>query len=270
MRILFLGDIVGKTGREAVMAAIPNLRKDLALDVIIVNGENAAHGFGITEKIYNELIDAGVDAITLGNHSFDQREALTFIGRVDKLIRPLNLPKGTPGRGTLMLNVKGENLLLINAMGRVFMDSIDCPFMAVKRELEQAPLGQVADAIFIDFHAEATSEKQIMGNYCDGLVSCVVGTHTHVPTADTRILPHGTAFQTDAGMCGDYDSIIGMIKHEPIRRMIEKIPGGGKFEPAEGQASLSGVIVETLPNGLAKSIEALKLGVAFNRKQASQ
>jgi 2',3'-cyclic-nucleotide 2'-phosphodiesterase len=263
MRILFLGDIVGKPGRDAVIAAVPTLRLDHKLDAVIVNGENAAHGYGITEKIYHELIDCGVDVITLGNHSFDQREAMVFIGRVDRMIRPVNYPPGTPGKGSILLDINGQNLLVINAMGRVFMEPIDCPFRAMENELISCPLGAMADAIVVDFHAEATSEKQIMGHFCDGRASLVVGTHTHVPTADTRILKGGTAYQTDGGMCGDYDSVIGVDKHEPMRRIIEKTPGG-KFEPAGGQGSLSGVIVETGKDGLAISVKRLLIGPSFN------
>lgn len=260
MRLLFLGDVVGKSGRVAVTEKLPGLIADLKLDCVIVNGENAAHGFGITEAIYNDLLDAGADCVTLGNHSWDQREALVFIGRAPRLVRPVNYPAGTPGRGAALVEAKnGAQVLVVNVMGRVFMDAMDDPFLAVEREIDAAPLGRVSDAIVIDIHAEATSEKQVMGHILDGRVSLVIGTHTHVPTADHRVLPGGTAFQTDVGMCGDYDSVIGMDKAEPLRRMREKTPGG-KFEPAAGPATLSGLIVEIGADGLATATRPLRVG----------
>ena len=192
---------------------------------VVVNGENAAGGFGITEAIYNELIDAGADAVTLGNHAWDQREALVFIERAPRLVRPLNYPAGTPGRGAALIETKnGKRALVINAMGRIFMDALDDPFAAIERELSACALRRGADAIVVDFHCEATSEKQAMGHFCDGRASLVVGTHTHVPTADHRILPGGTAFMSDVGMTGDYDSVIGMNKDEPLSRFLRKIP----------------------------------------------
>ena len=185
---------------------LPGLVRDWALDLVIVNGENSAGGFGITEAIYQELLDAGADAITLGNHAWDQREALVFIERAPRLIRPANFPKGTPGRGSALVETKnGKRALVINAIGRVFMTPLDDPFAAIARELEACPLREAADAIVVDFHCEATSEKQGIGFFCDGRVSLVVGTHTHVPTADHQILAGGTAYMTDAGMTGDYD-----------------------------------------------------------------
>src|SRR5207342_578720 len=232
MRILFIGDIVGRSGRTIVIERLPTLISEWKLDLVVVNGENAAGGFGITEVIYNELIDAGADAITLGNHAWDQREALVFIERAPRLIRPLNFPKGTPGRGAALVNAKnGKRALVVNAMGRIFMDPLDDPFAAVERELAACPLKQTADAIIIDIHGEATSEKQAMGHFCDGRASLVVGTHTHVPTADHQILPRGTAFISDVGMTGDYDSVIGMDKDEPLSRFLRKI-AGARFEPA--------------------------------------
>ena len=206
MRILFVGDVVGRAGRTAVAEHLPGMVRDWALDLVIVNGENAAGGFGITEPIYQELLDAGADAITLGNHAWDQREALVFIERAPRLIRPANFPKGTPGRGSALVETKrGQRALVINAMGRVFMTPFDDPFATIARELEACPLREAADAIVVDFHCEATSEKQGIGYFCDGRVSLVVGTHTHVPTADHQILAGGTAYMTDAGMTGDYD-----------------------------------------------------------------
>src|SRR5690348_18088070 len=215
MRILFIGDIVGRSGRAALLSRLPGLIADWKLDLVVVNGENAAGGFGITETIYYEFIEAGADAITLGNHAWDQREALVFIERAPRLIRPLNYPAGTPGRGAAMVETKnGARALVVNAMGRIFMDPLDDPFAAVDRELAACPLQRGADVIVVDMHAETTSEKQGMGHFLDGRASIVVGTHTHALTADHRVLPGGTAFMSDAGMTGDYDSVIGMTKED--------------------------------------------------------
>ena len=245
MRILFIGDIVGRSGRAIVLDKLPGLIKQYKLDLVVINGENAAGGFGITETIYNELIDAGADAVTLGNHAWDQREALVFIERAPKLVRPINYPKGTPGRGAAMVEAKnGARALVINAMGRIFMDPLDDPFTIVDRELAACALKTGADAILVDMHCEASSEKQAMGYLADGRATLVVGTHTHVPTADHRILPHGTAFMTDAGMTGDYESVIGMNRDEPLDRFMRRIPQG-RFEPANGPATLCGVAVES-------------------------
>lgn len=261
MRLLFVGDVVGRSGRAIVVDRLPRLVADWKLDFVVVNGENAAGGFGITEPIYQDLIDAGADAITLGNHAWDQREALVFIERAPRLIRPANYPPGTPGRGTTVITAKnGARVLIINAMGRVFMDPLDDPFATVDRELHACPLGSGADAAIIDIHAEATSEKQAMGFFADGRATLVVGTHTHVPTADHRILPGGTAFVSDVGMTGDYDSIIGMAKDEPLGRFVRRIPSG-KFEPALGPATLCAIAVETDDSsGLATRVAAVRCG----------
>lgn len=261
MRLLFVGDVVGRSGRAIVIERLPRLVADWKLDLVVLNGENAAGGFGITEAIYQELVDAGADAITLGNHAWDQREALVFIERAPRLIRPANYPPGTPGRGTTVVTAKnGARVLVVNAMGRVFMDPLDDPFAAVERELQACPLGSGADAVIIDMHAEATSEKQAMGFFADGRASLVVGTHTHVPTADHRILPGGTAFVSDVGMTGDYNSIIGMAKEEPLGRFLRRIPAG-KFEPALGPATLCAIAVETHDaNGLAARVAAVRFG----------
>jgi len=261
MRILFLGDVVGRSGRKAVKKHLPLLRERHRADFVIVNGENAAGGFGITETICNEFLDAGADVITTGNHVWDQREALVFIERQDRLLRPLNFPAGTPGRGAgLYKAANGGDVLVINAMGRLFMNDMDCPFRAVETELDACPLGQVADAAIVDFHAEATSEKQSMGHFVDGRASLVVGTHTHVPTADDHVLPGGTAYCSDAGMCGDYDSVIGMNKEEPVQRFVSKIPNS-RFEPALGEATVSGLAVETDDaTGLATRIAPIRIG----------
>ncbi|MGO4334999.1 TIGR00282 family metallophosphoesterase [Labrys sp. KB_33_2] len=261
MRLLFLGDIVGRTGRNAVIERLPGLREAWKLDAVIINGENAAGGFGLTEAIFDEVVASGADVVTLGNHSFDQREALVFIERAPRLIRPANYPKGTPGRGATLVDLKnGMRLLVVQVMGRVYMDALDDPFAALERELAACPLGLGADAVVVDVHAEATSEKQALGHFADGRASLVIGTHTHVPTSDHQILGHGTAYMSDAGMCGDYDSVLGMDKEEPIRRFIQKTPGL-RFEPATGEATLSGLAVETDDRtGLAVKIAPVRIG----------
>ncbi|HIJ39317.1 MAG TPA: YmdB family metallophosphoesterase, partial [Rhodospirillaceae bacterium] len=219
MRILFCGDILGRSGRDAVVEHLPGLRQGLRLDFIIANGENAAHGFGITAKICEELFGAGVDVITLGNHSWDQREIISFIDSEPRLLRPRNYPPGTPGRGAgLFPAPRGRKVMVMQVMGRLFMDPLDDPFRAVEAELQRTPLGGVAHAVVIDLHGEASSEKMALGHFVDGRASLVVGSHSHVPTADAQILPGGTAYQTDAGMCGDYDSVIGMRKEAAIAR----------------------------------------------------
>jgi len=261
LRILFVGDIIGRAGRAAITARLPALIRDWSLELVVVNGENAAGGFGITEAIYHELLDAGVDAVTLGNHSWDQREALVFIERADRLIRPLNYPRGTPGRGAALIDTKaGRRALVINLLGRVFMTAYDDPFAALERELEACPLRSATDAIIVDMHCEATSEKQGMGFFCDGRASLVVGTHTHVPTADHQILSGGTAYISDVGMTGDYNSVIGMQKDEPMRRLTSAFPSA-RFEPALGPATLCGVAVETDDaTGLALRIAPVRIG----------
>jgi len=261
MRLLFVGDVVGRTGRTVVTERLPGLIRNWKLDCVIINGENAAGGFGITETIYKEFVEAGADAVTLGNHAWDQKEALVFIERAPRLVRPINYPTGTPGRGAALVEAKnGGRVLVVNAMGRIFMDPLDDPFGAVDRELTACALGSGADAIVIDMHAETTSEKQAMGHFCDGRASIVVGTHTHAPTADLRILPAGTAFMSDVGMTGDYDSVIGMTKDEPLQRFLRRIPSS-RFETASGPATLCGMAVETDPaTGLAQRVSAVRLG----------
>ncbi|MBI1777238.1 MAG: TIGR00282 family metallophosphoesterase [Proteobacteria bacterium] len=245
MRILFCGDIVGRSGREAVALHVPRLRRELALDFVIANGENAAGGFGLTLAIGESLFAAGVDAITGGNHTWDQKELVGTIEREPRILRPHNFPPGTPGRGAAVFNAPGgRKILVVNLLGRVFMDAIDDPFQAVEKELARQRLGGTVAAIVVDMHAEATSEKQAMAHALDGRVSLVVGSHSHVPTADAQILPGGTAFQTDAGMCGDYDSVIGMKKHVPILRFTRKLPTE-RLEPADGEATLCAVFLET-------------------------
>jgi len=263
MRFAFFGDVVGRAGRDGLADHLPDLRRRLGLQFVIVNAENAAAGFGITENTARELFAAGADCLTLGNHSWDQREALTYIVREPRLIRPANYPilSDAPGRGAQVFETdSGHRVLVINLLGRVHMDAMDDPFAAVDRELDACPLGAAADAVIVDMHCEATSEKMAMGHYCDGRASLVVGTHTHVPTADAQILNGGTAYQTDAGACADYDSVIGNQKDEPLRRFTTKI-SGGRYKPAEGPATVCGVYVETDPaTGLAVRVEPIRVG----------
>ncbi len=259
---MFLGDVVGRSGRDAVYQHLPILRERYRPDCVVVNGENAAHGFGITEEIYQKLRDAGADVVTLGNHSFDQREILVTIEREGNLIRPLNWPSGCPGRGTALVETAGgQRVLVINGMGRVMVEPLlDDPFPAIDQEIEQCKLGRDCDAIILDFHAEASSEKMAMGHFCDGRVSVVVGTHTHTPTADHHILNGGTAYQTDAGMCGDYDSVIGMDKAEPMQRFLRKL-SVERMKPAEGEATVCGLAVETDDKtGLALHVAPIRVG----------
>ncbi|MBN9672484.1 TIGR00282 family metallophosphoesterase [Roseibium aggregatum] len=261
MRILFLGDLVGRVGRNAVIEKLPELVEANRLDFVIVNGENAASGFGITETILQDVLDAGADVVTTGNHVWDQRDTLVYIERQDRLLRPVNYPQGTPGRGAHLFTARnGAQVMVANVMGRVYMDALDDPFQAIERVVDDCPLGQVADAIIVDVHAEATSEKQAMGHFLDGRVSLVVGTHTHVPTADHQILENGTAYLSDAGMCGAYDSVLGMDKEEPVNRFQRKIPGS-RFTPASGDATICGVAIETSDStGLAERIAPVRIG----------
>lgn len=261
MRLLFVGDVVGRSGRLAIADHLPRLVADLALDFVVVNGENAAGGFGITEEICQDFLDAGADVVTTGNHVWDQREALVFIERQPRLVRPANYPAGTPGRGaTVAIARNGARVLVCNVMGRVFMDALDDPFLAADRELAACPLGEQADAVLVDFHAEATSEKQAFAHHVDGRASLVVGTHTHVPTADHQILDGGTAYLSDAGMTGDYGGVLGMDKEEPVARFLRKIPSA-RFTPSMGEATLSAVAVEVSDRtGLAERIGPLRVG----------
>jgi metallophosphoesterase (TIGR00282 family) len=259
MNLLFLGDLIGKPGRDAVAEHLPALRARLNLDFVIANGENAAGGFGITRGISEDLFTTGVDVITTGNHWADQKEILAYIETEDRILRPANYPKGTPGRGANLYQTPAGSVLVVNVMGRVFMDALDDPFAAVERELSACPLGEGADVILVDVHAEATSEKMAMGHFCDGRASLVVGSHQHMPTADAQILPGGTAFQCDAGACADYDSVIGMDKAEPLHRFTRKI-SSQRFTPATGPATLCGVFVQTGANGLATRIEPVRVG----------
>jgi metallophosphoesterase (TIGR00282 family) len=262
MRLLFLGDVVGRAGRAAVIETLPRLRADRRLDFVVVNAENAASGFGLTAQIAADLFGAGADAITLGDHAFDQREMLAAIETEPRVLRPLNYAKAAPGRGARLFEApRGRRVLVAVALGRVFMSRpYDDPFSALDPVLRAHALGAGCDAAIVEIHAEATSEKMAVGHWCDGRASLVVGTHTHVPTADATILGRGTAYQTDAGMCGDYDSVIGMDKVEPLKRFVTGM-SGGRFEPALGAATVSGVLVETDDRtGLARSVEAVRIG----------
>ena len=261
MRLLFLGDLVGRAGRGAVIEALPGLRRDMKLDFVVVNAENSASGFGMTAKIADELFAAGADVVTLGDHAFDQKEMLAHIEREPRILRPLNYAPGAPGRGIGVFEAtRGRRVAVAVALGRVFMSRpYDDPFSALDAALKPYPLGAVQAAV-VEIHAEATSEKMGIGHWCDGRASLVVGTHTHVPTADAMILPKGTAYQTDAGMCGDYDSVIGMDKAEPMRRFVTGM-GSARFEPALGEATISGTLVETDDRtGLAKTVTAFRRG----------
>lgn len=268
MRILFLGDLVGRSGRNAVFRSLPELRDRYDIDFAIVNGENAAGGFGITEAICNDLLDAGADVITTGNHIWDQREVLVYISRQQRLLRPVNFPPGTPGTGAGIFKTRnGASVMVINVMGRLFMDPMDCPFQAVERELGDGGLKSKADAIIIDVHAEASSEKQALGHAVDGRVSAVIGTHTHVPSADAHLLPGRTAYMTDAGMCGDYQSVIGMKKDEPVQRFQRKI-ASSRFEPATSTATICGAIIDVdEESGLALEIVPLRIGGVLGQSE---
>jgi hypothetical protein len=260
MHLLFIGDIVGRPGRDVVAAELPRLKEALKLDFVVANGENAAGGFGLTRAIADDLFAMGIDCLTTGNHWADQKEILAFIDHEDRILRPRNYPPGTPGKGAGLYETRsGAHVLVTNVQGRVFMDALDCPFTAVEAELSACPLGEGADAVVVDIHAEATSEKMAIGQFCDGRASLVVGTHSHIPTADAQILPGGTAYQTDAGACADYDSVIGMEKFEPVQRFIKKMHGS-RFTPAMGPATLCAVYVEIGANGLATRVEPVRVG----------
>jgi metallophosphoesterase (TIGR00282 family) len=270
MRILFLGDVVGRTGRDTLTAKLPDLRRDLRADLVVVNGENASHGFGLAPDMARSFFAAGADVITLGNHAWDRKEILPYIAETPRLIRPINFPPGTPGAGaTTVALPDGRRAVVVNAMGRLFMDALDDPFRVTAQELGRHKLGASAAAIVVDFHAEATSEKMAFAHSFDGQVSLVVGTHTHCPSADHQILPGGTAFQSDAGMCGDYDSVIGMQKEGAAIRFWRKMPGE-RLAPAEGEATLCGLLVVTNDaTGLATAVEPVRLGGRLSQAMPS-
>ncbi|WP_424942260.1 TIGR00282 family metallophosphoesterase [Aliiroseovarius crassostreae] len=262
MKILFLGDIMGRAGRRAVTERLAKLRAAWKLDFVVANGENATSGHGLSGGHAKTLFDAGVDVITLGDHAFDQRDMLTFCEQDKRIIRPLNFAKGAPGVGArVFTDARGRKILVAQVLGQVFMKrAFDDPFSAIDLVLNKHRIGGAVQAALVDIHCEATSEKMGMGHWCDGRASVVVGTHTHVPTGDAQILPKGTAFQSDAGMCGDYNSVIGMKKDEPLNRFITGM-AKGRFEPAAGEATLSGLYVETDDRtGLATRVQMVREG----------
>lgn len=257
MKVLFIGDIVGKTGRLALKALLPNLTDRYKIDLVIANGENVAGGFGITEKTASELFACGVHIITTGNHVWDKKDAVPYIAKEDRILRPLNYPPGAPGCGSLIHTLPNkEKIAIMNVSGRVFMNTLDCPFRTSDREIER--LRESTNAVFIDFHAEATSEKIAFGYYVDGRVSAVVGTHTHVQTADEKILPGGTAYITDVGMTGPQTSVIGIEKDQIVERFLSLLPR--KYDVAGGKALLCAVVVEIdAGTGKAVAIQRLQL-----------
>src|SRR6056297_3072872 len=262
MRLLFLGDVVGRAGRRAVAEALPGLREAWRLDFVVVNGENASGGMGLTGDHARALLEAGADCLTLGDHAFDQKDMLQAIEAEPRILRPLNFAREAPGRGhRVFSDARGRKVLVAQVLGQVFMKRcFDDPFSAMDAVLRAHPLGGAVQSTLVDVHCEATSEKMAMGHFCDGRASVVVGTHTHVPTGDAQILPGGTAFQTDAGMCGDYLSVIGMDKAEPMRRFVTGM-GKERFTPAMGAVTLSGVYVETDDaTGRATRIEMVRQG----------
>ncbi|MCC6864220.1 MAG: TIGR00282 family metallophosphoesterase [Rhodobacteraceae bacterium] len=262
MKLLFLGDVMGKTGRTAIAESLPSLRAEWDLDFVVVNGENASSGMGLTPEHAKVILAAGADCITLGDHAFDHKDMLQFIETEPRIVRPLNFSKVAPGKGFRIFEAtQGRKVLVAQVLGQVFMKRpFDDPFSAIEGVLKTYSLGGFVQAVVVDVHAEATSEKMAMGHWCDGQASLVVGTHTHVPTGDAMILNGGTAYLTDAGMCGDYDSVIGVEKLEPLRRFITGM-SKARFEPAVGPATLSGVYVETDDQtGKALRVRMIRVG----------
>lgn len=253
MKILFIGDIIGKPGRRAVRELLPQIVSDCLIDCVIANCENAAAGFGVTNDIIDELFQSHIDVLTSGNHIWDKKEVMNFIGDYKKLLRPANYPAGTPGSGSVVLSTRsGGKLAVINLVGRVFMQPYDCPFRVAEREIEKVK--QQTSVVIVDFHAEATSEKKTLGWFLDGQVSAVLGTHTHVQTADEAILTRGTAYITDVGMTGPFDSVIGIKKEEILERFLTQIPN--KFDVAKGDVRLQGVVLDVdEQSGRSRSIE---------------
>ena len=260
MRLLFLGDVVGRSGRAAMSERLPKLREDWRLDFVVVNVENASNGVGCTAAHAQALLNAGADVLTLGDHAFDQKDMLQAVESEPRIVRPLNIAKAAPGVGLRAYQVGNRKVVVAQALGQVFMKNPYAdPFSALDSALRTHRLGAMADAVIVDFHAEATSEKVAMGHFLDGRASLVVGTHTHVPTGDAMILPGGTAYMTDAGMCGDYGGVIGMDRAEPLRRFVTGM-AKGRFEPGTGEATLSGVYVETGAGGRATKVATVRQG----------
>ena len=262
MKIIFIGDLVGKNARNQLIKQLPEIKKTYNPDAIVCNAENAAAGYGLTKNIALELFDKGIDIITLGNHSWDQKEMLSFIEECPKIIRPLNYPQGVPGKGYYELNLlDGRKLIVVQLMLRLFMGiSLDDPFASIKNFLKKNKLGSNCNCILLDIHGETTSEKNAIAHYIDGEVTAVLGTHTHIPTTDARILPKGTAYQTDVGMSGDYNSVIGMDKNNPIHQFVKGYRNEGRFVPADGKVTICGAFVESSDNsGLASKIEPFQI-----------
>lgn len=262
MKLLFLGDVMGRAGRDAITTHLPRLRQDWRLDFVVVNGENATNGAGLSAAHAKSMLAAGADVLTLGDHAFDQRDMMQFVETEPRVIRPLNYARSAPGKGARLFDAPGgRKVFVAQALGQVFMKRpFDDPFSALDAALKTHPRGGLAQAVIVDIHAEATSEKMATGHFCDGRASLVVGTHTHVPTGDAMILSNGTAYLTDAGMCGDYNSVIGMQKDEPMRRFLTGMPKD-RFTPANGDATLSGVYVETDDrSGAATRVAPVRVG----------
>lgn len=261
MRILFLGDVVGQSGRKLVVDTLPDFRRKYRVDFVIVNGDNAAHGFGLTPGICRDLFSAGADVITTGNHGWEHPDIRPLLNEEPRLVRPANFPNGAPGAGCGFYTLPdGRKVGVMHVQGRVYMEATDNPFKAVGDWTERLKLGRDAQAMVVDIHGEATSEKMALGQFCDGKVSLVVGSHTHIPTADAQILPNGTAYLTDAGMCGCFDSVIGMDKKEPVSRFVTGLRNE-KFQPVKGDATVCGVLIDTNDQtGLAERIYMIRYG----------
>ena len=260
MKIIYSGDVVGRAGRDALLTALPQLKDKFKPDIFIANVENAAHGFGVTPGICRDFLDAGIDALVTGNHVWQQREIIPFLDACKKIVRPLNYPAALPGQGFCEIElINGKKILITQLLGRVFMEAVDSPVQAIDALLKNYTLGKNVAAIFVDIHGEATSEKLALGHYLDGRVSIVAGSHTHIPTADATIRDNGTAYITDVGMCGTYNSVLGFEKEAPIARIAQKYDGS-RLVPCTGGGSFSGIYVETDDKtGLATHIELIQL-----------
>lgn len=260
MRIIYLGDVVARPGREVVLGCLPQLKEQYKPDVVIINVENAAHGFGATPGICRDFFDKGANVLVTGNHVWQQKELIPYLDECKFIVRPLNYPGKVPGRGAVEFELpSGKKIVVAQVLGRLFMDALDCPAQAMDKLLKDYTLGRNVAAIFVDIHAEITAEKISFGHYLDGRVSAVIGSHTHIPTDDYTIRDGGTAFMTDVGMCGDYNSVIGMDKQEPVNRLLRKYPSG-RLTPAGGKATLRGVLIDTDDStGLATHIEPIKM-----------
>lgn len=259
MKIFYCGDIVARSGRDVVLNNMAEIKREYSPDVMILNVENAAHGFGVTPGICREFLSRGADVLITGNHFLNQREIIPYLDDCKVIIRPANIPLENPGRGFVVYELTdGRRILIIQVLGRLFMEAVDCPAQTVENIIKNFAIGKNIDAVFIDIHAEATSEKLSLGYLFDGRVSCVAGTHTHVPTADARILPKGTAYITDVGMCGDYDSVLGFEKTEPVNRLLRRYTNN-RLSPATGSGTLYGIFVKTDDKtGLATEILQVK------------